>query len=154
LNFVSVGGKLLIWDSECTNPVPDYSWLPFPFASSNPGQRGALAACTDLGIIEENTLSCSDPTQPCFVDTCTIATRTESVGDGNLLITGVAGWCIDMSAKNTLGSSGPIQAYAPFGNGLIVWNGFDMDNLPTSGVVAKVWELQLRQPFNPATGLP
>src|SRR5439155_5360790 len=105
LNFVSAGGKLLIWDSECTNPVPDYSWLPFPFTSSNPGGRGAHAACTDLSIIEDNTLSCADRTQPCFVDTCTIATATEAIGDADLMITGVSGWCVDMTARNTLGSS-------------------------------------------------
>lgn len=154
LAFVGAGHKLIIWDSECDEPVPDYSWLPFPFTSSNPGAQGAPAACEDLTIVEENSLSCTSPGQPCFVDTCTIGPETDAVGDMNVMITGVAGWCIDMVGTNVLGTTGPVQAYAQLGKGLVIWNGLDMDDMPGHPELTRIWALNLQQPFNPAAGLP
>src|SRR3954469_12772046 len=37
-SFVANGGKLLIWDSECTGT--DYSKFIFPFTTDNPGAAG------------------------------------------------------------------------------------------------------------------
>jgi hypothetical protein len=157
LNWVSNGNKLLIWDSECSAsfypPTPDYSWLPFPFTSSNPGPLGALCpGC--LSIIEEDSLACSDPSQPCYVDTADIASNTDAVGDMNVMIAGTSQWCIGMAGHNILGGVGPVQAYQKIGAGLIIWNGLDTDYINFNSNLAKVWELNLLQPFNPATGLP
>ena len=44
--FVASGKKLIIYDSEC-EPV-DYSWLPFPFKTSNPGPQGAQGTLTSV----------------------------------------------------------------------------------------------------------
>jgi hypothetical protein len=54
-NFVSYGGKLIIWDSECRGT--DYLKFVFPFITSNPGQMGSTGVLTDR---EENTLSSKD----------------------------------------------------------------------------------------------
>ena len=35
--FVAAGKKLIIFDSECYPGPVDYSWMPFPFTTSNPG---------------------------------------------------------------------------------------------------------------------
>ncbi len=35
VSFVGNGGKLIIYDSECS--AQDYSWLPYPFTTNNPG---------------------------------------------------------------------------------------------------------------------
>ena len=39
VDFVFAGGKLIIYDSECA--ASDYSWLPYPFTTDNPGAWGA-----------------------------------------------------------------------------------------------------------------
>src|SRR4051812_16681121 len=52
VNWLGQGHKLIIRDSEC--PAQNYSWLPFPFTTNNPG---ALGASGSLTIVEENTLS-------------------------------------------------------------------------------------------------
>jgi hypothetical protein len=169
LNFISKGGKLIIWDSECADrgdfpPTPDYSWLPFPFTSSNPGPKGAAARTTDLAVIEQNSLSCDSAAQSCFIDTGDIAVNTDAVGDMNVMVAGTSDWCIDMVGRNVLGAAGPVQAYQRLGSGLIIWNGLDMDctgpspnntvcdNTP-NGNLETVWELDLRQAFNPSSGL-
>ena len=37
--WVAVGGKLIIYDSDECGQTVDYSWLPHPFATNNPGAR-------------------------------------------------------------------------------------------------------------------
>jgi len=44
VTFVHNGGKLIIYDSEC--PSQDYSWLPFPFTTANPGPEGQTGQMT------------------------------------------------------------------------------------------------------------
>src|SRR5205807_839741 len=66
VNFVGdplVGGhKLIIWDSEC--PAQNYSWLPYPFTTNNPGAQGAAGQLT---IVEENSLSSNNTSSPYYV---------------------------------------------------------------------------------------
>src|SRR5690349_22567908 len=45
-SFVSNGGKLLIWDSECEDT--DYSNFIFPFTTDNPGAGGNTGVLSDL----------------------------------------------------------------------------------------------------------
>jgi hypothetical protein len=49
--------------------------------------------------------------------------------------------------------AGPVQAYQRHGNGLIIWNGLDMDDVEFNASLAKIWELDLLQSFDPALGL-
>ena len=43
VTWVGQGNKLIIYDSECTRGGGvDYSWLPFPFTTNNPGAAGGL----------------------------------------------------------------------------------------------------------------
>src|SRR5205823_5964002 len=59
VDFVGSGHKLIIWDSETA--AQDYSWLPFPFTTSNPGQQGANGT---LAVVEDTTLASNNPNSP------------------------------------------------------------------------------------------
>jgi len=124
VDWVYAGGKLIIWDTECTDN-PDYSWLPYSFATSNPGAAGAQVC--PLTVVEENTLSSSDSTSTYYIDTTTICTNTDAVGDANILTTYSTSWCMDMEAKNILGTTGPVHVYAHYGSGLMIYCGLDAD---------------------------
>lgn len=161
VNFVALGRKLIIYDSEC--PPQDYSWLPFPFATSNPGQLGAQGTLT---IVEENTLSSANPANPHYINAPMLATSSDAVGDMNVMITFDPNWALDMSGTNALGFSGPVHTYAKYpsgaDHGLIIYNGLDVDYLRSStipetstaaGNLARLWLMELQEPFNPS-GLP
>jgi hypothetical protein len=153
-SFVSNGGKLIIWDSECG--ITDYSQFALPFYTNNPGQQGAQGTLTD---IEENTLSSANPTSPSYVDVAAVASQTDAVGDANVFTTFDPRWFVDLRAKNVSGVDGPAQAYANLGQGLVIYSGLDKDFLPgtsfdpaaTDGTshLNRIWLLELLQPWNP-----
>jgi hypothetical protein len=153
-SFISSGGKLIIWDSECLNT--DYSQFALPFQTNNPGQLGAQGTLTD---IEENTLSSADPASPSYVHAAAVATQTDAVGDANVFTTFDPRWFVDLRATNANGVDGPAQAYANLGAGLVIYSGLDKDFLPgtsfdpaaTDGVshLNRIWLLELLQPWDP-----
>lgn len=156
--FASRGGKVLIWDSECTST--DYSNFAIPFKTSNPGQRGAHGTLTDT---EDNTLSSTNPASKSYVNLKAVAEGTDAVGDANVFTTFDPRWFLDLKATNTLGVNGAAQAYANLGKGIVIYNGLDKDDLggggfdptSTSGSVHlnRIWMLDLLQAWNP-DGLP
>lgn len=149
VDAVATGKKLIIYDSECT-PGPDYSWLPYPFNTNNPGAMGASGTLT---IVEDNTLSSNNPASPYFIDAAYLGSSTDAVGDMNVMVTFDPYWCIDMSGTNINQVTGPVHTYAkyPAGTdvGLIIYNGMDMDYMPDSKLL-EVWIQELEQPFNPS----
>jgi len=127
VSWVFNGGKLLIWDSDQVPPDSpwDYTWLPYPFTTSTPGQTGA---CTGkLDIMEENQLASSDPSSPYYIDTNALVHNTDAVGDATVLTTYSPGWRIAMMATNVLGETGPALVYAAYGSGLIIYSALDWD---------------------------
>jgi hypothetical protein len=161
VDFVGSGHKLIIYDSEC--PPNDYSWLPFPFTTNNPGAQGAQGALT---IVSPNTLGDNTPASPKFVDTAAIGSQTDAVGDSNVFVSFDPNWGIHMSAQNANNITGPVHTFAEYssptaGNtnrGLMIYNGLDIDSLgpgtvPGTGSgtanFAKLWLQELQQPFNP-----
>lgn len=153
VNWVALGHKLIIYDSECASQ--DYSWLPYPFDTNNPGQRGAQGTVT---VVEDNTLSSSDPSSAQYIATTTLAHSTDAIGDMNVLTTFDPNWCLDMQGTNVTPATGPVHTYAHYGSGLIVYNGMDIDYLYSStmpstttgaGNLAKIWLQELQQAFNP-----
>jgi hypothetical protein len=158
-SFVSNGGKLIIYDSECTST--NYSNFVYPFTTSNPGAAGAMGTLTD---VEENSLSSSVPANDSFVNVVAVSTQTDAVGDANVFVTFNQNWCTDLRALNTLGVNGPVQTYARLGSGLIIYDGLDKDfmgfdaafnnNFDKASIngqvhLQRIWLLQLLQPFNP-----
>ena len=156
VSFVGNGGKLIIYDSECS--AQDYSWLPYPFTTNNPGAMGAQGTLT---IVEENTLSTSNSSDAHYVDAATLGSSTDAVGDMNVMTTYDPNWCLDMSGTNINGITGPVHTYArnstdPTKEGLIIYNGLDVDYMgyydPTGGNgLEKIWLQELKQDFNPST---
>lgn len=153
LNFVSSGGKLIIYDSECS--PQNYSWLPYPFTTSNPGAYGGTGT---VNIVEDNALSSTILADPKYINATILGTDTDAVGDMNVMTTRDPAWCLDMSGTNYLGQTGPTHTYARYGNGLIIYDGFDVDYMsyatpPVStngaGNIAKIWLQELQAPFNP-----
>lgn len=157
VNFVGSGKKLIIYDSECAAGVGvDYSWLPFPFTTSNPGALGATGTLT---IVEDNTLSHNSAADPHFIDAPNLGSQTDAVGDMNVMTTIDPNWCLDMSGTNIQGVTGPVHTYARFGSvgnvGLMIYNGLDVDFMgfeptpPAPNGLRKIWVQELQQPFNP-----
>jgi hypothetical protein len=126
-DWVYKDGKLIIWDSDQVSPGSpwDYTWLPYPFTTSVPGQTGATTG--HLEIIEENELSSSDPSSLYYIDTSTLTSQTDAVGDANVLVAYSPGWHIAMMATNVLGETGPAHVYTGHGLGLIIYSALDWD---------------------------
>jgi len=155
VDFVGSGHKLIICDSEC--PAQNYAWLPYSFATNNPGPMGAHGT---LNIVEENTLSSNDPSSSYYINATYLSTATDAVGDANVMTTLDPHWNLDMTARNTNGVTGPVHVYAEYFSpgstnvGLIIYNGLDTDYMGSgSNSLRKIWVQELRQAFNPS-GLP
>jgi hypothetical protein len=150
VSFVQAGGKLIIYDTEC--PPNDYSWLPFPFTTANPGGQGGYGTLT---IVENNTLSSNDPLDPYYIDAPNLGSQTDAVGDMNVMTTRDSHWCLDMEGTNVADETGPVHVYARYGSGLIIYNGLDIDYMgdepapPSPNGLDKIWLQELQQPFNP-----
>lgn len=154
LSFVNNGGKLIIYDSECN--TQDYSWLPYPFTTHNPGATGAFSGT--VHVVEDNDLSSNNSADSHYINAPLMPLGTDAVADMNVMTTRDPNWCLDMSGTNVAGVTGPTHAYARYGNGLIIYNGFDVDYMGTStvptslnarGNLAKIWLQELQAPFNP-----
>ena len=149
--FVGAGKKLIIYDSEC--PTVDYSWLPYPFVTANPGQMGATGTLT---IVEDNTLSSRDRNGPYYIDAAHLSTETDAVGDMNVMTTKDPHWSIDMDGTNAIPATGAVHTYADYigtgGTGLIIYDGLDQDYQGDTGDpwMRKIWYLELAQVFNPS----
>jgi len=161
VNFVGGGKKLIIYDSECA--AQNYSWLPFPFTTSNPGALGGRGTLT---IVEDNTLGHRSPSNSHFINTTLVGSQTDAVGDMNVMTTLDPNWCLHMSGRNAANRTGPVHAYARYGTvgsvGLFIYNGLDVDfmqgftrpdSADPAGNLAKMWLQELQQSFNP-DGLP
>lgn len=153
VQWVQQGGKLVFYDSECS-PGVDYAWLDFPFTTNNPGAQGATGT---LRIIEENALSCSDPSLACYINASAVATQTDAVGDSNVFVSYDLNWCADMESDNANGVTGYSHAYALDGNGIYIYDGFDQDGAGYSPGTAdgssnlnKILLLELLQKWAPA----
>ena len=147
-NWVNNGGKLVIWDTECT-PSVDYNWLVCPFTTNNPGAWGATGGT--LTIAENNTLSIANPASPYYIDTASILT-TDAVGDANVMVTRDTRWCLDMNATNVNGVDGPVHTYAHYGNGLIIWCGLDGDYMGISAELRQVIINEFNQTWDDTSG--
>jgi hypothetical protein len=147
--FAANGGKVIIQDAECTfGGSVDYSWLTFPFTTSNPGAFGASGGT--LNIIENDGLATSTA-GPKFIDTNAITSQTDAVGDMNVVVTKDSNWCLSMTGTNVQQTTGATQMYAKPGNGLFIYNGLDTNFINYNGVdpsgggqLTKIWLQQLQ----------
>ena len=150
--WVANGNKLIISDSDSCGPgnVPDYSFLPYQFATANPGGR---AAASGLSILEQNFLVSPDSHDPAFFDEPSWrlkqnGNRSNDFGDSNTVVRYDDHWCGALFGTNATGASGFVMAYAHYGRGVIIYDGIDRDqyqNLAYQQYAAR----QLLLPFRP-----
>jgi hypothetical protein len=149
--WVANGNKLIISDSDsCGSNMPDYSFLPYKFATSNPGGRAAASA---VQILEDNFLASPDSHNPAFFDEPSWrlkqnGNQSNDFGDSNTVVQYDDHWCGALFGTNALGASGFVMAYAHYGRGVIIYDGIDRDqyqNLAYQQYVAR----QLLLPFRP-----
>jgi hypothetical protein len=152
VTFLNAGGKLIIYDSECA--TQDYSWLPHPFTTANPG---ALGGTGTVNVVEDNFLGNDIVGDPHFIDETILGTDTDAVGDMNVLTTVDPSICLHMSGTNALQQSGATHAYYQSGSGLLIYRGFDIDYSNTGSIpdattgdgnLAKIWLQELQQPLD------
>ena len=152
VTWVAAGHKLIIQDADGCDSFhqPDYGFLPFPFATSNPGAQGAASA---LRLVENSGLASTDAGDPAFLDldswrTKTNGNPTNDFGDSNTVIKYDPHWCGAIVGTNVKGASGFVLVYAHYGNGLIIYDGVDHDQ--TSDVAYRQYVArQLLLPFAP-----
>jgi Ca2+-binding RTX toxin-like protein len=155
VSFVGGGEKMIIYDSECAAGTGvDYTWLPFPFITNNPGATGAHGTLT---IVEQNLLSTSDPADPHFIDAAFLGSSTDAVGDANVVVTNDPNLCVAMTGTNAGGVTGAVHTYAKYSvgtnTGLFIYNGLDVDVLGSEGNpngLGKLWLQELQQPLDPS----
>ena len=175
VDWVENGGKLIIYDSECQGGgnTLEVTWLPCPYTVHYPGAVGGNSIAdpwVDLEIVENNTLSSGDSESPYYINADKVASQTDAAGDQNVFIAQSDCWCGDMVGTNVLdedgermspGTTGYSHAYSRHENGLIIYNGLDIDVLgsasdPTDdtgeGFLAKIWLLELQQTWDQFSG--
>ncbi len=156
IDWVADGHKLIIQDSDKCGPraVPDYSFLPYPFATNNPGPQGASSV---ISIVENNFLASALPTDLGFFDEENWRLKkngnvNNDFGDSNTIVKFDPHWCGMLVGTNVTGGHGFVVAYAHHGRGIILYDGIDHDqsgNVAYRNYVAR----QLLLPFDP-DGLP
>jgi outer membrane protein OmpA-like peptidoglycan-associated protein len=132
LQWVAAGHKLLIVDSDgCSKSR--YDFLPYPFTTSNPGAQGA--AGDRLIIVENDALGTSDKsdTSHYFDPKTFINGGSNQLGDANIVTTQDSHWCGHLFGTNANHDNGFMQMYAPYGQGIIIYAGFDHDDSGNSG---------------------
>lgn len=143
VDFIQAGHKLIIDDADkCTST--DYSFLPYGFLTSNPGAKGKSG--DNLILVEPNTLGNDTKASEQYVDVPAYASDpSNEIGDANTVTTQDPHWCGHLFGTNTLKVNGFMHMYAPFGQGLIIFNGFDQDDT-REAAYRKLLSLELQQP--------
>ncbi len=158
-SFVAGGGKLIIYVSETSY----WSSQPFenfivPFTIINPGATGSSGGT--IVNIEDDTLSSSNQAADeypnglqSYINLPLLVSSTDAVGDLTVMTNPVdPSWYIDMTGINVDEDGGPAHAYAFYGDGLIIYNGFDVDygsqsyppsNAAGRNVIQMVWWREL-----------
>jgi outer membrane protein OmpA-like peptidoglycan-associated protein len=143
--WVSAGHKLSIHDADMCGKPTHYSLLPYPFTSNNPGARGAKG--DRLIMVEDDSLGTSDKTDKAhYFDPLVYAQNGNQLGDANTVTTHDPHWCGHLFGTNVNHVNGFMQMYAPYGQGVFIYNGFDHDddNVPS---YQRVRELEIKQPI-------
>ena len=145
LQWVAAGHKLIIRDADVCSSS-DYSFLPYRFTTVATGARGARGGV--LAIADPSTLG-SGPSDPAHVlDTeAYLKAPSQQIGDADIIQTDDPRWCGHLFSTNALGAAGWVHAYARYGRGLIIYNGFDRDDLSGRAPAAlRLVQLEYAQP--------
>jgi hypothetical protein len=148
--WVAAGGKLIVQDSDDCLPGPDYSFIPFRFKTDTPGARGAEGF--DLRFVETNAMLQDRAGRPGFLDVDAWVNNKRlyrnELGDASVFVAWDANWCGQLAVRNVHKVMGFALAYARYGRGLIIYDGFDNDQNLERGYDQMVIR-QLSQAFGP-----
>ncbi|HEX4701039.1 MAG TPA: Ig-like domain-containing protein [Pseudonocardiaceae bacterium] len=147
--FLENGGKVMIFDADrcsdnvAVNGAADYSGFLFPFTTDSPGPGGSGGS---YGFIEPSTLT-NLVTAP--------GVGEDALADANTFTRNAGGWCSSITATNSRGNTGNVEAYARTTNGgLAIYDGEDFwRTTGPSGHLKQVFDNGLAQAFHP-DGLP
>jgi len=151
LAWVGQGYKLIVQDADtCSNRTPpDYGFLPYRFATSNPGANAAPG--DRLLFVEENTIGNARPGDVALLDLESWLAGTHGnhneIGDSNTIVQYDPHWCGHLFGTNMLKKNGFMEAYSHYGRGLIIYDGFDKDQAE-SAVYRQLVSRELAQPFD------
>lgn len=145
LQWVSAGHKLVIVDSDGC-PSSTYDFLPYAFKTSNPGAHGAPG--DRLIVVENDALGTSETSDAHFFDPQTFLDKgNNELGDANIVTTQDTHWCGHIFGTNVKHDNGFMQMYATYGQGVIIYDGFDHDDGGNTGYQRlRTLELQLPVP--------
>ena len=127
--WVAAGHKLIIQDSDDCMPGPNYGFVPFRFKTDTPGARGAEGS--DLRFVETNQMLQDRAGRPGFLDVEAwvngVRKHRNELGDASVFVAWDANWCGQLAVRNVQKVMGFALAYARYGRGLIIYDGFDND---------------------------
>lgn len=127
LDWIAAGHKLVIRDADACSSS-DYAFVPYPFKTAATGAFGARGHVLSIADPSALGAGASDPTH--FLDTrAYVAAQNQQLGDADIMQTDDLHWCGHLFAVNVVGATGWVHAYARYGRGLIIYNGFDHDDL-------------------------
>lgn len=142
LDFTQAGHKLIIDDAD-TCKSTDYGFLPYSFQTSNPGARGQKG--DNLILVEPSTLGTDTKDSKQYLELQAYVSGQNDIGDANTVITNDSHWCGHLFGTNALKVNGFMHMYAPLGQGLIIYNGLDHDDVGLA-TYDKLQSLELQQP--------
>jgi outer membrane protein OmpA-like peptidoglycan-associated protein len=152
LQWVNEGHALVLRDADKC-PAVDYGFLPYSFTTSAGG--AAASSGKNLEVVASSTLGSSNRSDRAhYIDVpAYLHAELQQLGDTEIMTTHDPHWCGLMYAVNRYGAGGWVHAYARYGKGLIVYNGFDEDDLYTRIEPARrISQLEYAQ--SPAGALP
>jgi hypothetical protein len=148
--WVAAGHKLIIHDADKCGHGADLSFLPFPLKTDNPGAQGAEGH--GLQFVEQNSMAHGRPGKPGYVDVQAwvngIEGYTNELGDSNTVTQWDPHWCGHLVVQNVNNVFGFVEVYAHYGRGLIIYGGFDVDQIKTTGYDVMITR-ELAQGFDP-----
>jgi outer membrane protein OmpA-like peptidoglycan-associated protein len=147
LDWVGAGHKLIVRDADMCSSS-DYTFIPYRFSTKATGALGVRGHV--LEIADPSTLGATRADAAHFLDVASyLASREQQLGDADIMKTDDPHWCGHLFATNALNANGWVHAYARYGRGLIIYDGFDRDDLKGSIRGARrVAELEYAQPVH------
>ena len=126
--FVAAGHKLAIYNADMCGQETHYDFLPYRFTTSNPGAGGAHG--DRLIEVESDDLGSLDRTDTKrFLDATAYAKEdSNQIGDANTVTSKDDHWCGHLFGTNAKHVNGFMQMYAPYGKGVFIFGGFDLDD--------------------------
>jgi outer membrane protein OmpA-like peptidoglycan-associated protein len=145
VRWVAAGHKLLMIESDGCGGKTEHAFLPYDFVTDNPGAQGASSH--RLIEVENDSLgSLIQSDRDHFMDPKAYLSYHTDLGDADTVKTQDPHWCGHMFGTNVNNVNGFMQMYALYGKGLIIYDGFDMDDGNIPGY-DRLRNLELSQPI-------